>query len=63
VPSERLTEVRERHRVSGTMRRTDGVHVRIVSDEPPSPDARALAPTLEDAYLHAMAPTAAGDRR
>ena len=43
VPSERLTEVRERHRVSGTMRRTDGVHVRIVSDEPPS---QTRAPSL-----------------
>jgi ABC-2 type transport system ATP-binding protein len=56
VPSERLTSVRERHRVSGTVRRADGVHVRIVADATPAPEARGLPPTLEDAYLHAIAP-------
>jgi ABC-type multidrug transport system ATPase subunit len=59
VPSERLADVRRQHRVSGTMRRAAGVHVRIVSDHPPDPSARPLAPTLEDAYLHALAPAAA----
>jgi ABC-type multidrug transport system ATPase subunit len=57
VPSERLTSVRERHRVSGTLRRSDGVHVRIVADERPAPEALSVPPTLEDAYLHALAPT------
>jgi ABC-type multidrug transport system ATPase subunit len=56
VPSDRLTAVREQHRVSGTVRRAQGVHVRIVADAPPAPEARPLAPTLEDAYLHALAP-------
>ena len=56
VPSDRLTAVRERHRVSGTVRRSHGVHVRIVADAPPAPEARSLPPTLEDAYLHALAP-------
>jgi ABC-type multidrug transport system ATPase subunit len=55
VPSDRLPEVRERHRVSGTVRRAEGVHVRIVADAPPAAEARRLAPTLEDAYLHAIA--------
>jgi len=62
VPSERLTSVRERHRVSGTLRRSEGVHVRIVADERPSPEAQPLPPTLEDAYLHALAPSAAEAR-
>src|SRR5262245_10045519 len=62
VPSERLTSVRERHRVSGTLRRSEGVHVRSVGDEPPSPEAQPLPPTLEDAYLHALAPSAAEAR-
>jgi ABC-2 type transport system ATP-binding protein len=57
VPSERLTSVREQHRVSGTLRRSDGVHVRIVADERPAPEALSVPPTLEDAYLHALAPT------
>ena len=56
VPSDQLSAVRERHRVSGTVRRTHGVQVRIVADAPPAPDARNLPPTLEDAYLHALAP-------
>ncbi len=56
VPSDRLTAVREQHRVSGTVRRADGVHVRIVADAPPAAEAHALPPTLEDAYLHAIAP-------
>ncbi len=56
VPSEQLTAVREDHRVSGTLRRPHGVHVRIVADAPPSPEARSLPPTLEDAYLHALTP-------
>src|SRR3989442_5957606 len=56
VPSDQLSAVRERHRVSGTVRRTHGVQVRIVADAPPAPEARNLPPTLEDAYLHALAP-------
>jgi ABC-type multidrug transport system ATPase subunit len=56
VPSDRLPVVRERHRVSGTVRRAHGVHVRIVADAPPAPEARSLPPTLEDAYLHALRP-------
>lgn len=56
IPSERLAELRDRHRVSGTVRRADGVHARVVADEPPAPDARPLTPTLEDAYLLAIAP-------
>jgi ABC-type multidrug transport system ATPase subunit len=56
VPSDRLTAVREHHRVSGTVRRPHGVHVRIVADTSPAPEARSLPPTLEDAYLHALAP-------
>jgi ABC-2 type transport system ATP-binding protein len=56
VPSDRLPEVHERHRVSGAVRRAEGVHVRIVADAPPAAEARRLAPTLEDAYLHAIAP-------
>jgi ABC-type multidrug transport system ATPase subunit len=58
VPSERLTTVRAQHRVSGALRRGDGVHVRIVATAPPSPEAQTLAPTLEDAYLDALAPSA-----
>jgi ABC-type multidrug transport system ATPase subunit len=40
--------------VTGTMRRADGVHMRIVSPEPPRPDVRPLPPALEDVYLEAI---------
>jgi ABC-type multidrug transport system ATPase subunit len=43
--------LRERHAVSRVARRADGVHVRVISEEPPSPSATSAEPTLEDAYL------------
>jgi ABC-type multidrug transport system ATPase subunit len=50
-----LPDVRRRFLVSGTLRRRDGVRVRVVAGEvPPSPEAAAAQPTLEDAYLHAV---------
>jgi ABC-2 type transport system ATP-binding protein len=52
VSSSELTAMRERYAVSSAIRRCDGVHLRVVADEPPGPDARPLPPSLEDAYLH-----------
>jgi ABC-type multidrug transport system ATPase subunit len=52
VHSSELTAMRERHTVSNAVRRSDGVHLRIVADAPPDPGARPLTPALEDAYLH-----------
>jgi ABC-type multidrug transport system ATPase subunit len=57
VPSAELPEVNRQHLVSGTIRRSDGVHVRAVVDSAPTPDAEAVAPTLEDAYLYRTAGT------
>ena len=59
VPSEELTAVKTRHRISSTQRRSDGVRVRAVSDVPPAPSAQAVTPNLEDAYLMFVAPAAA----
>jgi hypothetical protein len=36
------------------VRRTDGVHIRIVATERPGSGAVLAAPTLEDAYLHCI---------
>jgi hypothetical protein len=55
IPAAELTAFRERHRVSGTLRRSDGVQVRVVSATSPWEGARQVAPTLEDAYLWFMA--------
>jgi len=54
VPSEDLIDVKGRCLVSGTVRRGDGVHVRLIAQTPPDPDVRALSPTLEDAYLYRL---------
>jgi ABC-type multidrug transport system ATPase subunit len=52
VPSSQLTAVRARYAVSNAVRRSDGVHLRIVAEAAPEPSAKSLPPTLEDAYLH-----------
>ncbi len=54
VESDQVEAVRQKWMVTGTVRRADGVHVRIVSAAPPSLDARPLPPALEDVYLEAV---------
>jgi ABC-2 type transport system ATP-binding protein len=54
VPSADLVAVRQSHIVSGSIRRADGVHVRVVSSSPPSAEAKPLSPSLEDAYLDVL---------
>jgi hypothetical protein len=54
VAAERLAEVQPRLAVSSLVRRADGVHVRFVGDGAAAifgAGARAVEPTLEDAYL------------
>ena len=63
VPSERLPEVQQRHVVSGTLRREDGVHARILADQAPAGAATPLSPTLEDAYIWELARAGGGERR
>ena len=53
VSSAELAGLKSAYRVTATMQRTDGVHVRLVSDSPP-PGATPLPPTLEDAYLYLL---------
>jgi ABC-2 type transport system ATP-binding protein len=58
VASEAFDELRRTARVSGAVRKSDGVHVRIVSATKPR-DASAAEPTLEDAFLYTMSTKAA----
>ena len=51
VGSEELTALKQRHLVSGAVRRSDGVSVRVVAAEPPAAVAQPAEPGLEDAYL------------
>jgi ABC-type multidrug transport system ATPase subunit len=58
VPSERFDDLRRTARVSSAVRKSDGVHVRIVSSDVPR-GASAAEPTLEDAFLYTMSTKAA----
>jgi ABC-type multidrug transport system ATPase subunit len=47
---EQLAAVRERFVVCASLRRPDGIRVRVISSDAPNHDAQAVAPGLEDAY-------------
>jgi ABC-type multidrug transport system ATPase subunit len=55
IPSSELSELRKSYLVSNTAHRSDGVHARVVADHAPAALARPVEPTLEDAYLSALA--------
>lgn len=46
-----LVSLKQKHIVSGTIRRIDGVEVRVVSESKPEAGAQNVLPNLEDAYL------------
>jgi ABC-type multidrug transport system ATPase subunit len=52
VSSDELVLLKQKHIVSGTIRRSDGVEVRVVSADQPEAGARSVNPNLEDAYLY-----------
>ena len=51
VAPERLSDIRKRHVISSSLRRPDGVRVRIVGESTPSDEAVPVMPDLEDAYV------------
>ena len=51
VHSDDLPALKHKHIVSGTIRRSDGVQVRVVSADKPDADAHNVSPNIEDAYL------------
>lgn len=55
IPSADLPAIKAKHIVSETMRRPEGVWVRVVSDAPPAREARPASPNLEDGYLYLIA--------
>jgi ABC-2 type transport system ATP-binding protein len=55
VASADLPAVRQKFQISGSVRRADGVHLRIVAMERPAADAVRATPTIEDAYLQCVA--------
>jgi ABC-type multidrug transport system ATPase subunit len=54
LSSRELDAARTKLTISGAVRKSDGVHLRLVSATRPFPQATAAEPTLEDAYLHTM---------
>jgi ABC-type multidrug transport system ATPase subunit len=56
IPSAELPALKQRHLVSGMLRHHDGVQVRVVSANSPAPGAQPALPSLEDVYLHLVAP-------
>jgi len=52
VPSTDLPALKQKHILSGTIRRHDGVQVRVVSESHPATGAESIAPNLEDVYLY-----------
>ena len=52
VSSDELIALKQKHIVSGTIRRSDGVQVRVVSEDQPETGAQNVSPNLEDAYLY-----------
>jgi hypothetical protein len=52
VHSDDLPALKQKHIVSGTIRKSDGVQVRVVSERKPDDSAQSISPNLEDAYLY-----------
>jgi ABC-type multidrug transport system ATPase subunit len=51
APSEELPGLKQKYLISGTVRRNDGIQLRVVSDIRPASTAQPVAPNLEDVYL------------
>jgi ABC-type multidrug transport system ATPase subunit len=60
VPSEALSGIQQKLLISGTVRRHDGVQLRVVSPAAPAADAQPLEPSLEDAYLQLVSTSNGG---
>jgi len=52
VPTAELSGLKQNYIISGTVRRIEGIQVRVVSESAPIPEAEPLAPSLEDVYLY-----------
>ena len=58
VDADQLADVRKRHLLCGSLRRPDGIRVRVLADARPHADAQAAQPELEDAYTWLTRPAA-----
>jgi ABC-2 type transport system ATP-binding protein len=51
VSSDELVHVKNKYLVSGTLRRSSGLQLRVIADHAPDSSAQSVSPTFEDAYL------------
>ena len=54
IPSEQLPQAKEKYLISNSIRTSEGLRLKIVSDSSPGPDANNTTGTLEDAYLYKL---------
>ena len=54
VLSQEFSRLKHSHLISSSVRRSDGIHLRVVSEHKPHPDAVSVSSTLEDAYLYSV---------
>ena len=59
IPSADLNSARQKYLISNTVRRSDGIHARVLADAPPN-GALVATPNLEDAYLYRLKQHRAG---
>lgn len=52
IRSDELPTLKQKWIISGAIRRSDGVQVRVVSENKPDASAKNIPPNLEDAYLY-----------
>ena len=60
IPADALPGLKQKHLVSATARRDGGILARVVSPAAPAMEAERVSPSLEDAYLYAVARGGAG---
>lgn len=52
ISNKELVDIRNKYVISSTVRRSDGVYIRIISDRCPEFDSKSIEPQLEDVYLY-----------
>lgn len=54
IPNEQFPAIKKQYMISSTVRRGNGLNVRVVNKGRPGETAVAVTPTMEDAYLYAI---------
>ncbi len=52
IPASALVEAKQKYLITDTSRRSDGIHVRLISNVSPGSGAAGKAPKLEDAFIY-----------